>query len=113
MHSPPFTISRTDRGRLCDHFVLVLEPDEQAKKFLHAVTGIVGIAILIYVSSRLVQDWRQINTLEGLQQLALPGWLTVDAFPHVYALTFGWGTSCSSSGLALRQTTARRSAVQS
>lgn len=57
------------------------------KCVLDVLVGLVGLAIVIYVTASLIGSWRQEDPWHDLRELALPIWLTIGVLPFVLAFS--------------------------
>ena len=56
------------------------------KRLTDWTLGLVGVGITVYVTTRLAQNWNDIDHSETLRALFLPVWLTLGILPLIYLL---------------------------
>ena len=63
------------------------EKTRDVKRFIDALTALVGLALLAFVTISLILNWRQLDWPGTLRRLALPIWLTLGLLPFLYVLS--------------------------
>jgi hypothetical protein len=63
------------------------ERNRPAKMLVNGLLAAMGLAVLVFATVNLIQNWQQIDWLDTLRRLVLPIWLTLGALPCLYAIS--------------------------